>query len=192
MITAGSFTHVVLRFAEAYHAPSVQEIHLVGCSDWWGHFFPEILSLYDQNNAGGNRVMELLAAVFFGVSLAYANGANDNFKGVATLFGSGTTDYRVALRWATATTFAGSLVALALASELLQTFSGRGLVPESVLQTRQFPMAVAGAAAFTAFLTSAEGEAIFRKWGYLTKETDVRPLAPQARIGGSYRLPARW
>jgi len=26
--------------------------------------------------------------------LAYSNGANDNFKGVATLFGSGTTDYR--------------------------------------------------------------------------------------------------
>jgi PiT family inorganic phosphate transporter len=28
------------------------------------------------------------------LALAYANGANDNFKGVATLFGSGTTDYR--------------------------------------------------------------------------------------------------
>ncbi len=101
--------------------------------------------------------MELLAAVFFAVFLAYANGANDNFKGVATLFGSGTTDYRVALRWATATTFVGSLVALALASELLQTFSGRGLVPESVLQTRQFPMAVAFASAFTVWLATRLG-----------------------------------
>ncbi len=101
--------------------------------------------------------MELLAVVFFGVSLAYANGANDNFKGVATLFGSGTTDYRVALRWATAMTFVGSLVALALASELLQTFSGRGLVPESVLQTRQFSMAVAFAAAFTVWLATRLG-----------------------------------
>src|SRR5262249_38991040 len=35
------------------------------------------------------------------VCLAYANGANDNFKGVATLFGSGTADYRAALLWAT-------------------------------------------------------------------------------------------
>ncbi len=38
--------------------------------------------------------------VFLGVaviSLAYANGANDNFKGVATLSGSGSTDYRKAL-----------------------------------------------------------------------------------------------
>ena len=101
--------------------------------------------------------MELLAAVFFGVSLAYANGANDNFKGVATLFGSGTTDYRVALCWATAMTFVGSLVALALASELLQTFSGRGLVPESVLLIKQFPMAVAGAAAFTVWLATRLG-----------------------------------
>lgn len=101
--------------------------------------------------------MELLAAVFFAVFLAYANGANDNFKGVATLFGSGTTDYRVALRWATAMTFVGSLVALALASELLQTFSGRGLVPEPVLQTRQFPMAVAFASAFTVWLATRLG-----------------------------------
>jgi ABC-type molybdate transport system substrate-binding protein len=50
----------------------------------------------------------------------------------------------------------------------------------------------AGAAAFTAFLTSHGGQAIFRKWGYLTREADVRLLAPQARIGGSYRLPEGW
>ena len=50
----------------------------------------------------------------------------------------------------------------------------------------------AGAAAFTAFLTSAEGEAIFRKWGYLTREAEVRTMAPQARIGGIYRLPEGW
>ncbi len=50
----------------------------------------------------------------------------------------------------------------------------------------------AGAAAFTAYLASAEGQAIFHKWGYLTREADVRPLAPQARIGGVYRLPEGW
>lgn len=44
--------------------------------------------------------------------LAYANGANDNIKGVATLFGSGTTDYRGAITWATATTFLGSVAAV--------------------------------------------------------------------------------
>ena len=50
----------------------------------------------------------------------------------------------------------------------------------------------AGAAAFTAFLSSAEGQAIFHKWGYLTREADVRPLAPQAGIGGIYQLPTGW
>ena len=49
------------------------------------------------------------------LALAYANGANDNFKGVATLYGSGTCTYRTALIWATVTTLAGSLLALVLA-----------------------------------------------------------------------------
>ena len=44
--------------------------------------------------------------------LAYSNGANDNFKGVATLFGSGTTNYKKAITWATVTTFAGSIAAI--------------------------------------------------------------------------------
>jgi phosphate/sulfate permease len=35
-------------------------------------------------------VLLFIAACF----LAYANGANDNFKGVASLFGSRTTSYR--------------------------------------------------------------------------------------------------
>ena len=39
----------------------------------------------------------LLLAV---VLLAYSNGANDNFKGVASLYGSRTTTYGTALTWA--------------------------------------------------------------------------------------------
>lgn len=56
----------------------------------------------------------LLVTIF----LAYANGANDNFKGVATLFGSGASDYKRALWWATVTTFLGSIAALFAASVL--------------------------------------------------------------------------
>jgi hypothetical protein len=56
--------------------------------------------------------------------VAYANGANDNFKGVATLFGSGTTDYRKALGWAMITTLAGSVAALFLATKLISIFQG--------------------------------------------------------------------
>jgi inorganic phosphate transporter, PiT family len=47
--------------------------------------------------------MTLTLAILFGLFLAYANGANDNFKGVATLYGSGTTSYKRALLWATVT-----------------------------------------------------------------------------------------
>jgi phosphate/sulfate permease len=45
---------------------------------------------------GGRKMLTglvFLAALF----LAYANGANDNFKGVATLYGSFTANYRTAL-----------------------------------------------------------------------------------------------
>ncbi len=50
----------------------------------------------------------------------------------------------------------------------------------------------AGAEAFMTFLASGDGVEIFRKWGYLVRESDIRPLAPKARIGGIYRLPAEW
>jgi PiT family inorganic phosphate transporter len=86
--------------------------------------------------------------------LAYANGANDNFKGVATLFGTGTADYRRALAVATVSTGLGSLAALVLARGLLAAFSGKGLVPEPVLADPAFLPAVGlGAGATVLFAT---------------------------------------
>lgn len=96
----------------------------------------------------------LLLAVGF---LAYANGANDNFKGVASLFGSRTLSYRSALTLATISTFAGSLCALVLASALLTTFSGRGLVPDEVVASRYFLTAVAAGAGATVMLATVMG-----------------------------------
>jgi len=71
--------------------------------------------------------------------------------------------------------------------------------PEDIPRLAYIPAAVlrnaenrAGAEAFIAFLRSAEGEAIFRKWGYLTDERDVRRFAPRARVGGTYNLPEEW
>lgn len=72
----------------------------------------------------------LLIGVFF---LAWSNGANDNFKGVATLYGSGTTSLRGALVWATSATAVGSLTSVFLARALAVSFSGKGLIPESSL-----------------------------------------------------------
>lgn len=96
----------------------------------------------------------LVVAVLF---LAYANGANDNFKGVATLFGSRTANYRVALTWATLTTFAGSLTALWVSRGLVKAFSGKGLVSASVAAEPAFLLAVGLAAAATVMLATMTG-----------------------------------
>ncbi len=92
--------------------------------------------------------------------LAYANGANDNFKGVATLFGSRTTDYRVALAWATLTTFAGSLASLILAESLVTRFSGRGLISDGVAVSPPFLLAVTLGAGLTVILATVLGSPI--------------------------------
>lgn len=88
----------------------------------------------------------ILLAVLY---LAYSNGANDNFKGVATLLGSGVCTYRPALVWATTTTFAGSLLALVLAQGLVSAFKGKGLVPDAVTVQPAFLLAVGFGAALT-------------------------------------------
>lgn len=55
--------------------------------------------------------------------LAWANGANDIAKGVATLVGSGTTHARGAVVWATLWTVLGGLVAIVWGGALLKAFS---------------------------------------------------------------------
>ena len=69
--------------------------------------------------------LTLIASLF----LAFVNGANDNFKGVATLYGSGALSYRRSLALATLSTLVGSILSFALASGLIRAFSGKGLVP---------------------------------------------------------------
>lgn len=89
--------------------------------------------------------------------LAYSNGANDNFKGVATLFGSKTSNYRFAIRWATFTTFLGSLFSIYLAETLVHRFSGKGLVPDSVSASAEFLTAVAIGAGATVIIATFRG-----------------------------------
>lgn len=96
----------------------------------------------------------LFIAVCF---LAYANGANDNFKGVASLFGSGAANYRQSLTWATITTLAGSFCALYLAQTLLVIFSGKGLAPDALIRSMPFMIAVAGGAGLTVILATRLG-----------------------------------
>lgn len=89
--------------------------------------------------------------------VAYANGANANFKGVASLFGSGTTSYRMAVNWAAVTTAAGCVAAMFWASSMLKAFSGKGLVPDELIAQPGFLLAVAGGAGLTGFLATRLG-----------------------------------
>jgi inorganic phosphate transporter, PiT family len=89
--------------------------------------------------------------------LAYSNGANDNFKGVASLFGSRTCTYRTAICWATITTFAGSIMSIFLAQTLLKKFSGKGIVPDQFVGSEYFLLAVAIGAGLTVIVATVTG-----------------------------------
>jgi PiT family inorganic phosphate transporter len=94
---------------------------------------------------------------FSALFLAYWNGANDNFKGVATLYGSGTVSYLTAIALATVATFAGSICAIFIAQGLVESFSGKGLVPQDLAGTPDFLVAVGFGAAITVLLATRMG-----------------------------------
>lgn len=96
----------------------------------------------------------LLIAVVF---VAFANGANANFKGVASLYGSGTAGFQTALYWSTMTTAAGSVAALFATSALLHTFSGKGLVADALAAQPAFLLAAALGAALANLLATGLG-----------------------------------
>jgi PiT family inorganic phosphate transporter len=98
-------------------------------------------------------VLLLIATCF----LAYSNGANDNFKGVASLYGCKAATYRTAIGWATAATFAGAIASIFLAQTLLKKFSGKGLVPDVLVGSEHFVLAVVVGAAVTVILATILG-----------------------------------
>lgn len=131
-----------------------------------------------------------ISAIF----LAYSNGANDNFKGVSTLFGSGTTDFRKALIWATITTALGSIVSIFFASALVKNFSGKGLVPDELLSHPQFAIAIALGAATTVMLATKIGMPISTTHSLVGALTGVGFIAAGdqfnfIKLGSSFFLP---
>jgi len=58
--------------------------------------------------------------------VAYANGANDNFKGVATLYAANVASYKQAI------TIAPCMASVFFAEALITAFSGKGLVPDAL------------------------------------------------------------
>lgn len=89
--------------------------------------------------------------------LAFSNGANDNFKGFATVWGTKTLSYRSALLLATLATLAGSAASILLSGELLKSFSGAGLVPDQIAGAPNFVSAVAVGAAITVMTATRLG-----------------------------------
>lgn len=95
--------------------------------------------------------------VLAAILLAFANGANDNFKGFATVWGSATLPYRRALMIATVAALAGSVLSVLLAQGLVKQFSGKGLVPDDVLALPAFALAVASGAAAAVLIATRVG-----------------------------------
>lgn len=83
--------------------------------------------------------------------LAYANGANDVSRGIATLVGSGVTDFRRAILWGTAWTVAGGLFAAAASQGLVATFSGKGFLAAPIASPAFLASICVGAVAWVLF-----------------------------------------
>ncbi|MCX6694939.1 MAG: extracellular solute-binding protein, partial [Candidatus Altiarchaeota archaeon] len=73
------------------------------------------------------------------------------------------------------------------------------LTPEQVPRISYIPAAVStytkdreSAQKFIDFITSEEGQNIFKGYGYLTTEEEARQYAPNATIGGEYQLSDSW
>lgn len=96
----------------------------------------------------------LILSVLF---LAATNGANDNFKGVATLYGSRVAGYWTSLVFSSVMTLGGALASVFLAKTLLMAFTGKGLVPADVAGAGSFALAVSAGAGVTVALAAWRG-----------------------------------
>ena len=70
------------------------------------------------------------------------------------------------------------------------------LEPEQIPRLDYVPGAIStftedreSAQKFLDFLVSPQGQEIFSKWGYIATESEARKYAPNAEIGGEYKLP---
>jgi inorganic phosphate transporter, PiT family len=90
------------------------------------------------------------------IALAFANGANDVSKGIATLAGSRRATYRQALAWGALWTAAGAFAAIVMSAGLAKVFTS-SLLLDGVLHQSSFALAVATGAAAWVLFASATG-----------------------------------
>jgi len=89
-----------------------------------------------------NTPMELSwLALLLVMALAYANGTNDVSKAIATLVGSGVTNYRTAILWGTIWTVAGAGLSALVAGAMLKTFS-TGLIQPGIATPPALALAI--------------------------------------------------
>jgi PiT family inorganic phosphate transporter len=97
----------------------------------------------------------IILVVIAGAVIAFVNGQNDVGKGIATLVGSGVTNYRRAIVWGAIWTGIGALAGSLIAGAMLTTF-GKGLLGAGVTPTFATALAVIfGAAAWVLIATRA-------------------------------------
>jgi inorganic phosphate transporter, PiT family len=99
-------------------------------------------------------IVLVISAAF---ALAFANGANDNAKGVATLIGSRLFSLKRAVGFAAVMTFLGSAAAILLAGELASRFGGKGIVDAALVGNVAFAASVAIGASLTVLLATVIG-----------------------------------
>jgi inorganic phosphate transporter, PiT family len=99
-------------------------------------------------------IISLFLATLF---LAYSNGANDNFKGVATLFGSRIISYQTAILWGSMTTFAGALSAVFFGANLVTRLTGKGIFPDAIAHHPEINLAVAITTGLTLLVAAMTG-----------------------------------
>lgn len=99
--------------------------------------------------------VEIVLVVVLGAFLAYVNGANDVSKGIATLAGSGVTDYRRAIAWGAVWTTLGGLLGAMFGGAMLATFGNGLLAPETTPTFAAALAVLAGASAWVLVATRA-------------------------------------